>query len=60
MLWSDTSPNINSSKIRSLKPGTIALLRTVMNKRYVPWRDYAHYGWLLTGDTSDYAEQSRR
>ena len=30
MLWSDTLPDVNTSGIRFLKPGTIALFRKVM------------------------------
>ena len=35
MLRSDTSPDVNTSEIRCLKPGTIALLREVIMEPHV-------------------------
>ena len=32
MLWSNTSPDVNTSEIRCLKPSTIALLRKAINE----------------------------
>ena len=32
MLWSDTSPDVNTPEIRCLKPNTIALLRKAMRQ----------------------------
>ena len=38
MLWSYTSPDVNTSKIPCLKPNTIALLRKAMKKKQVSFK----------------------
>ena len=43
MLWSDTSPDGNTSEIRCLKPNTIALLRKAIEGMWIP---IAHQPYL--------------